>query len=220
MKNMMIAIALVTAQVFAVPIKPQQTQNHVPATLEGIRLIHPKSATRNHIAIVNVNGAVPDALWPLVVTYAVSRVQLNVWTNTLPKSLLPAPLMDPSVVQKTFGDKTKVAVFVESNDGGPDFAQVPGSWSMVNVRKLTKDNPDAQTLKDRYAKMILKGLVHASGGGATLDERCSCFYESFTLKGMDKTGIQVSPMTYFPMLETLRGVGGGEIIAPYMDPED
>ena len=40
------------------------------------------------------------------------------------------------------------------------------------------------------------------------------------LKGMDKTGIQVSPMTYFPMLETLRGVGGTEILAPYMDPED
>ena len=219
MKSTIIAMLLGAAQVFAAPVDPRP-HDHVPATLDGVRLIHPKSATRNHIVIVNVGHAVPDAMWAPAVTYAVSRVQLNVWTNTLGKSLLPAPLMDPSVVQRTFGDKAKVAVFVESNDHGPDFAQVPGSWSMVNVRKLTRDSPDAQTLKDRYAKMVLKGLVHASGGGATLDDKCSCFYESFTLKGMDKTGIQVSPMTYFPMLETLRGVGGTEILAPYMDPED
>ena len=203
-----------------VPIAPQVASvpvNHVTAEVAGIA---PAAKGMNHIEIVNVGGAVPEAMWPEVVTYAASRIQVTIWTNAVGKSVLSQLVSGKTTVKGVLGDKATVAVFIENADGQPPFISSLCSWSVVNVRGIDRDSPDAQKLKDRYAKMILKGLVHASGGGATLDDKCSCFYESFTLKGMDKTGIQVSPMTYFPMLETLRGVGGTEILAPYMDPED
>jgi hypothetical protein len=34
---------------------------------------------------------------------------------------------------------------------------------------------------------------------------------------MDNTGIMISPTTYFPMLEILRAIGGGEMLTPAMD---
>jgi len=84
---------------------------------------------------------------------------------------------------------------------------------MVNLRGIER-GAAGQVLADRYAKMLLKGVGHAAGSGATLDANCSLFYGSFTLEGMDKTRIQISPQAYFPMLETLRAVAGPGILAP------
>jgi hypothetical protein len=82
---------------------------------------------------------------------------------------------------------------------------------------LKADNPDKQTLLDRYAKAILKGFVYACGSGAALDGRSSSNYNTFDLKGIDKTGITVSPDSYFPMLEVLRIVGGEDILTPAIE---
>ena len=208
--------AMIMALVAAgAPAAKRPPPSRVPETLEGIRPISVSARKANHIVLVNVDHAVPDEVWPLVATYAASRVELNIWTNALPQSIVRELVADPrGAMKKTFGEKACVGVFVERNVQGPSFLQAPGAWSMVNVRGLDKDSPDRRTLSDRYAKMILKGLAFSAGGGFSLDSSCSLYYGSFTLEGMDRTGVQIAPTSYFPMIEILRGVGGNEIVSP------
>jgi len=169
--------------------------------------------------VVNVAGAVPEADWALAVTYASSRLQLNVWTNSLAQSVFPAGIDHPEAIASALGDKAKVAVFVEDVAEHIPFLSAPGAWCRVNVHSLKADAPDVQTLRDRYAKAVLKGFVYACGSGAALDPRSASNYDTFDLKGLDRTGITVSPDSYFPMLEVLRIVGGDEILSPAVEPE-
>ena len=222
-KTMTLAMSAVAAiALIAAPKKPAPKpvpQDHVPANLEGVRTISPKAVKYNHVLFVNVGGAVPDNLWPLVSNYAGSRVNINIWTNSIAVTPVPELVKDPAALGRMFGNKACLAIFVENKPEGPAFLNAPGSWSMVNVRSVAKGSPDAQTLKDRYAKMLLKGLAYACGGGASLDNSCSLFYGSFSLEGLDATGIRISPMSYFPMIETLRAIGGGEITNTTYDEE-
>lgn len=214
--------AVVAASCAAAPKRPEPKpvpKDHVPVNLEGTRTISPKAVKYNHVLFVNVGGAVPDDLWPLVSNYAGSRVNINIWTNSIAATPIPELVKDPAVLGRMFGPKASLAVFIENKPDGPAFLNAPGAWSMVNVRSVTKGSPDAQTLKDRYAKMLLKGLAYACGGGASLDNNCSLFYGSFSLEGLDATGIRISPMSYFPMIETLRAIGGGEITNTTYDEE-
>lgn len=190
---------------------------HVPSRLDSVRLINPLASGRNHICVVNVDNAIPATAWPLAVTYAASRLQLNVWTNSLDKTIFPDVLTDGKLLPKTLGEKAKVAVFIEDIETSAPYLAAPGQWCRVNIRPLKADNPDAQTLLDRCAKAILKGFVYACGSGAALDGRSSSYYDTFDLRGMDKTGITVSPDSYFPMLEVLRIVGGEEILTPAIE---
>ena len=211
------ALAVTTWAAAPKKVAPKPPQDHVPATLEGVRTINPKAVTRNHVLFVNVGDAVPANLWPLVANYAASRVNVNIWTNSVAATSVPELTKDSAALGRTFGEKASLAVFVENKPEGPAFLNAPGAWSVVNVRSVPKGSPDAQTLKDRYAKMLLKGLAYACGGGASLDNNCSMFYGSFSLEGLDATGIRISPMSYFPMLETLRAIGGGEIASTTYD---
>lgn len=192
-------------------------QHHVPERLDSIRLIRPAAAEKNHILVANIGGAIPDGPWALSVTYAASRLQLNVWTNSFTAFDPVACFADPSRQERLFGSKAKVAVLVVDDPSAPAMRGVPGRWMAVNVSGLVADGPNAQTLRDRYAKTILKGMAYASGAGATLEANCSLYYGSSTLAGMDKTGIMITPMAYFPMLEMLRRIGGDEILSPAVD---
>lgn len=197
---------------FAEPNAP--AKQHVPERLDQVRLIHPAAANRNHILVSNVGGAIPAEQWGTVVTFAASRLQLNIWTNAVDKFDIAAYALDPLKGTKDFGEKSKVCVFLLDDPKLATFTGAPGCWCAVNLRNILRDRPDPQTLKDRYAKMILKGLAYACGSGASLDAACSLSCRSITLKGMDSTGIQISPMAYFPMLEHLKVIGGNEIISP------
>ena len=71
-----------------VPIAPRVASvpiNHVSADAPRI---HPAARGMRHIEIVNVGGAIPEAVWPEVVAYAASRLQVTIWTNALAKSVL------------------------------------------------------------------------------------------------------------------------------------
>lgn len=177
------------------------------------RVFRPAAALRPHVLLVNVAGALPDADFASAAERAAAMIQVNVWTGAVARSVVPEAVADPGVVRRLFGSNAAVAVFVERAEKGPSFLQAPGCWSMVNLRGVER-GAAAQVLADRYAKMLLKGIGHAAGAGATLDPKCSLFYGSFTLEGMDKTGVQISPQAYFPMLETLRAVAGTGILAP------
>lgn len=212
-----IILALSTAMSFNLFAIQSVKRHHVPERLDQVRLIHPAAANKNHILVVNVGDAIPAQTWETVVTYAVSRLQINVWTNSIARFDAKDYLAQPTKLQKDFGEKTKIGVFVIDEPNQPRFYGAPGIWYVANVHGLREGTTDAQTVRDRYAKLILKGLAYASGGGASLDSNCSLFYGSFTRDGLDKTGIMICPTTYFPMLEILRTVGGGEMLTPAME---
>ena len=203
----LVATAMSASAVFGV--------DHVPAdfsSMKGVREITTRSRDKNHVVFVNVGNAIPESDWALSATYAAGRLQINIWTNAIASLDMDMLLTKPDAVQRICGPKSRVAVFVVNDEAGPAFLAAQGKWSRVNVRSLRKDNPDAQTLRDRYAKFLLKGLAQAGGAGVSLQRDCALFYDSFTLKGMDKTGITICPMSYFPMVETLQAVGGPEML--------
>ena len=217
MKKQIILCACLSVVICTFAAPQTRKVAHVPTRLDSIRLINPLASTRNHIAVVNVAKAIPDEAWSLAVTYAASRLQLNVWTNTLEKTVFPEVLTDGKLISQKLGEKAKVTVFIEDTETPTPYLTAPGQWCRVNIRPLKADNPDKQTLLDRYAKTILKGFVYACGSGAALDGRSSSNYNTFDLKGIDKTGITVSPDSYFPMLEVLRIVGGEDILTPAIE---
>lgn len=211
-KTLVAILAAMPLCVLAAP--PNANPQHVPERLDSVRLISPAASARNHVAVVNVANAVPAEAWPLVATYASSKLQVNVWTNSMPQSVFPAAFVDGGVVARALGERAKVSVFMEDTDAPFPYVAAPGQWCRVNVRPLKADGPDAQTLRDRCAKAMLKGVVYACGGGAALDGRSASNYDTFDLAGIDRTGITVSPDSYFPMLEVLRLVGGDDILSP------
>ena len=187
---------------------PEQAQNHVPAEFGGFGTINPKATTRNHALVANVADAIPAADWPICVNYAASRIPLNIATNTV-----------DAIPDEKVSGKAVVAVYIVDGKGDEPFLAAPCRWAVVDVAALKADNPSQSVLRDRYAKAILKGLALACGCGATIEPRCSLFHGSRTLEGMDKTNITISPMAYFPMVETLRALGGDEAVAAYADEE-
>ncbi len=213
--NKLIVSSVLALSAIAAWATPQKQQ--VPARLDKIRLISKAAAEKNHILLVNVAGAIPDKDWCDTATYAASRLQINVWTNSVAQFDPAAYALDPAKGQRDFGAKAKVCVFLVNNPRLANVTSVPGCWSAINVCNLKRDNPDRQTLRDRYAKSILRGFAYASGAGASLEPMCSLFYGAVTLQGMDKTGIMIAPPTYFPMLEVLRTVGGNEMLSPAFD---
>ena len=66
----------------------------------------------------------------------------------------------------------------------------------------------------RYAKAILKGIAYAGGCGAGYDNMSVTGYKTITLEGLDAAGICITPETYFPMLESMRIIGGDAMLSP------
>ena len=206
------ALAAAAEPAFAAP---GQSINHVPEEIgPRVRRIYPRARENNHILIVNVDNAIPPDVFATTVTYAMSRINVNTWTNSIGKSVVAELIEKPARQKELFGEKAIIAVFLEKRDGTVGFLNAPGHWAMANVDGLDRDNPSAQTLKDRYAKTILKGVGYACGIGASVDDLCSLNYKSSTLQEMDKTDIRISPMAYFPMLSILQSIGGIEMTSP------
>lgn len=208
---------------FAEPAKKAAplTKIHVPTTIAGVAAIDPAVAKANHIALVNVAGAVPAADWSRIATFACSRLQINIWTNSVSASPLPAVQKDPGALGRLFGEKAKLGVFIVDSDEAYPVVAAPGSWARVNIRFLKEDKPDAVTYADRVAKMILKGIAAAAGAGASLDISSANHADTFDVVGLDKRNITLTPDVYFPMLEVLRRAGGDELISPAItEPEE
>ena len=175
----------------------------------------PGAAARPHLLIVNVAEALPEAVFAQAAAKAAAATMtINCWTNSIPKSVYREFLDNPGGLSGCFGRQAKIVVFVEKNQVGPSFRNVPGSWSVVNMRGLDRDSPDAAKYAERVAKMILKGIAHASGSGATQEPVCVMYWDSFSLQGLDKVKTVISPTAYFPMLSTLKGLGGQDLLIP------
>ena len=216
MKNQIFVIA-----VFMAALTATATKNHVPDKFDNsFSTIRANAAKYSHVLVVNVNGAISDTDWPLVVNYAASRIPINICTNSISVSPVQDILSNITDVKTATKDpKAVVAVFVERLPFGAPLISVPCNFSRIDVAWLETDKPSHSTLRDRQAKMVLKGIAAACGAGATIEPMCSVFYGSRTLEGMDKTNITISPMAYFPMVEILRALGGDEAVSPVSDEE-
>ena len=198
------SVAMATA-LLSVASAVASSQNHTPASFDGsFDCIRADAGSRNHLLIVNVDKAIPEADWPIVVNYAASRIPINVWTNSIDKLECGKFPVFPKAV---------ATVFIVNDKNGPAELSAAGKWSRVSVAALKEDSPDVQTLRDRYAKMVLRGMARACGSGTTIEPICALFYGANTLKGLDKTNITISPMAYFPMVEVLRTLGGDEAVS-------
>lgn len=193
----------------------------VPETLEGVRTIVPDAGTRNHVLIANVNKAVPDEDWRLIVNCAASRINVNIWTNDLASIDCRALVTNPASVKMLAKDpKAVTVVFICDGGDVPDLLSVPRSFSCVNLAWLKADKPSRQVYRDRVAKQVLRGIAGACGSGATVEPRCSLFYAANTLAGLDKVNICISPMAYYPMVEILRQIGGSEAVTPVPEKDE
>lgn len=199
----------VAAMIMALAAAAAPTTDHVKT---DVRKISAAAKDVNHILLVNVRGAVDESVFREAATYALSKLAINVWTNSVASFDAAALAGDPGLLGRTFGAKAKVGVFLVKERNAPQFLCVPGAWCRVNMEGLDAGGPDAQTFKDRVAKMALKGLAYAAGSGTSLDSRCSMFFGGGTLEGLDRVGIRLSPGVYFPMLETLKRVGGDDVV--------
>lgn len=197
----------------AVPMR--LPQNHVPETLKDVRPFCAEAVDRPHMLLINVSNAVDAQDWDLSATYAASRLQLNIWTNSVSKLSKECLLGDVAFTSKLFQDpNAKIGIYFVNEPTSVPVIAAPGSWAIVNVSEAYSGSPTKQLLRDRLAKIVLKGIAAAGGGGHTVEPFCSMFYRSRSLQGLDSVNIMLSPMCYFPMLEVLRSVGGDDMTMP------
>jgi hypothetical protein len=180
---------------------------------DAAALLPAAAAQRAHVLFVNVGGALPDADFREAAAYVHMKYALNVAVRNERKPFANEVVADAAALRKRFGDKALVVVALVKQEAAPSFVNVPGFFSQVNLRGLGRDNPEALFLKKRTRQMLLKGLAHACGVGATVDAMCVMCYSSFTLEGMDRVSATYGPNAYFPVRELLREIGGGGIFA-------
>ena len=212
----MILSLILAAAVTTAPATAQE--DHVPK-LSDIKPLDPRVEKVQHIAAVNVGGAVPKEDFERIVPFISKRMLMNLWPRTLTSSATSGLLSDGNAIKKLFGEKAVAAVFMEDSDEPNAYLAVPGLWCRVNIRHLKVDKPDERTLRDRTAKAFLRGLAYASGAGAALDNRGVTSANVHNVKDLDKVFITVTPETLMSMHQNLMTGGSGGVLSPPMDGE-
>ncbi len=192
---------------FAIPV------NHVPDTAEGLRPFMPAATNANHLLVVNAGGIPPED-WPVVSTYALSRLCLNAWTNSVEAGWLDGLTASTNAVPARFGKRAKVAVFICDKPGAPREVASVGAWCVENVSGFAYGATSRQTVRDRWAKAILRAVARVGGAMETAKPECSFYAGVVTPEDMDKTRIMLVPEAYFPALARFRAVGGHEMTVP------
>ncbi len=215
---LLLPMALLAAEKPAVkPAQPAPPQKN--AVLEPIKdvdaLLPADADQRAHVLFVNVGKALSDAEFREAAAYVRMKYMLNVAVCAAPKPFAQEVVADTAALKKRFGKNALIVVAVVKQEKSPSFINVPGFFSQVNLRGLDKDNPEELFLKKRTRQMFLKGLAHACGIGATIDNMCVMFCNSFTLEGMDRVSATFGPNAYFPIRELLRELGGEDIFVQW-----
>ena len=148
----------VAAMIMVMSAMAAPTTDHVKT---DVRKVSAAAKDVNHVLLVNVGGAVDEAVFREAATYAISKLAINIWTNSVASFNAAALVGDPGLLGRTFGGKAKVGVFLVKERNVPQFLCVPGAWCRVNMEGLDAGGPDAQTFKDRVAKMALKEIGRA-----------------------------------------------------------
>ena len=171
-------------------------------------------AVDKYVVFVNVGEAVPKDVMAKAAPDACRQLSARFKTNTVAK-LNPAELNGArEKTAKHLDADAALTVFLVNDESTYGFLSAPGSWALVNMRSLKQDNPSAETYNKRVTKMMMKGIAHAAGVGANTDVHCVLYYNSFSLSGIDATSESYGPHAYFPLMETLRQLGGEGVFVP------
>lgn len=197
-------VALAGVCAFAQQVVPiTSLQPVVPA-----KVLTRQAAERPHVLFLNVAKAVNDELFREAVAAVSLVVQVNLEATSIPGPLEREALWERGYTAKRYGDKAKLIVYVKNDPKEVSFINAPGNWAVVNLSGLDRDKPDTERYRRRLRQMMLKGLAHACGVGATGDSHCVMYNNSFTLEGMDKTSVSYSPFAGAPVQDTLLAIGG------------
>ncbi len=179
------------------------------ASATAVRLLAAAGTdAKPHVLLVNVGGALSGGVF----TQAQAAVQAQVRLNTRMADLERLDAADLvarwEAYQQAIGTNACITVFVVNDPQGPAFLSRPGVWALINVRALRYGEPTEEVYQQRAVKMMLKGVAHAAGVGATHDARCVMYYKSFSMAGIDDTSATFSPFAYFVLRDTLMAIGG------------
>ena len=165
-------------------------------------------APEKHVAFVNVGDAAPKDVFEAAVREACQQFNIHVKTRAAAAPKAAELTGVPEKLAAQLAPDAILSVFVLNDERACGFLSAPGSWAMVNLRSLKQDKPSPEVYAQRVTKMLMKGLAHAAGAGATLEPRCVMYVGSFSLAGIDATSATYGPNAFFPISETLRRLGG------------
>lgn len=162
---------------------------------------------KDHVAFVNVGGAIDGVLLQRTVTNDLDNVITISSAVDRADSIDVGALVAESAKGYPSGER-KISVYFVNDPGFPPQIAVPGFFAVINVRGLDR-GADAKLYAKRIFKMVLKGLAFSCGFGANHDVgRCVMGAGSFdSLKGIDATSASYSPFCYMPLSEYLRTRG-------------
>lgn len=168
-------------------------------------------APEKHVVFVNVGAAVPREVFEAAARGACQQLNVRVKTRAAAAPRAAELTGLPEKMAAQLQPDAVLSVFVLNDERACGFLSAPGSWAMVNVRSLKQDNPAPDVYARRVTKLLMKGLAHAAGVGATMEPRCVMFVGSFSLAGIDATSASYGPNAFFPLSETLRRLGGEDL---------
>ncbi len=182
------------------------------AAVPDVRLVTVSGeVSKPHVLFVDVGEAVPVQILTQAMQTVRAQVHVNMRLAALDKLDAAHLVSSWDVYQRAGGEQACVTVFVVNDPQGVSFLSRPGFWALVNTRSLRYQEPSEEVYRTRVAKLLMKGLAHAVGVGATHDEWCVLYYKSFALDGFDATSATYSPFAYFVLSETLIKIGGAKL---------
>lgn len=172
-----------------------------------------KCREMNHIEVVNVGGAVSEKIWNEAIPEACGLFSFVVWTNSVASLDMAALATTKGATAKLLGEKAKLAVFLIDDDKAPAYLASAGEFAVINLSRFKTS--DKAKFATRVKKAILQGMALSAGCGAGMDGRCALYEQGFSdLAAFDATNVTIAPMTYFPLTERVREIGGDEMVNP------
>ena len=170
-------------------------------------------SSEKYVVFVNVGEAIPKDVVQAAAQEACRQINVRFKITSLAAFKASELTGSPEKMGARIASDAALTIFLFNDEHAYGFISAPGNWAMVNMRSLKQDHPSAEIYGKRVTKMLMKGMAHAAGVGANIDVHCVMYYGSFSLAGIDATSASYGPNAYFPLMETLRQVGGENVFA-------
>lgn len=191
----------------------ERTKNAVLDEIPDVAALLPVAAVNQpHILMVNVGKALAADELREAAAYVRMKYGYNIAIRDEKKSFAVEAVKDVKSLSKRFGANAVIVVALIKQEQAPSFINIPGFFAQVNLRGLENDQPATLFRKKRTRQMLLKGLAHACGVGATIDNMCVMNANSFTWSGMDSVSATYGPNAYFSLQQFFGELGREGII--------
>lgn len=164
-------------------------------------LVH--TGTKGRIAYVNCQDKVSDEAMKDVANLFTKNLRADFFVAEKPMKFELAKAMD--AVEKSGGN---AAIFLVDDPSLPmSLVAMESKWALVNVHPIVQDKPDADKLKERQQKLLLR-VSTVLLGGATSDLQISAMQSISSLEDLDRSkGKGVDPKSGIAMMRHLPTIG-------------